>query len=54
MLRMLITSGIVSKTILREIRELAQALGQAAKVLGDSGGQTQQESTGEGGCAGAL
>ncbi|MCQ4294098.1 hypothetical protein NAU58_00785 [Pseudomonas stutzeri] len=48
MLRMLVSGGLASKGVLREIRELAKALGQAAKVLGDSGGDTKQAGTGEG------
>lgn len=42
MLRMLVSFGPASKGVIREIRELAQALGQAAKVLGDSGGDANQ------------
>jgi hypothetical protein len=38
MLRMLVSGGLASKGILREIRQLAQALGQAAKVLAGSDG----------------
>ncbi len=48
MLRMLVSGGLASKGVLREIRELAKALGQAAKVLGDSGGDTKQAGGGEG------
>lgn len=47
MLRMLVSFGPASKGVIREIRELAQALGQAAKVLGDSGGDAKQAGSGE-------
>lgn len=47
MLRMLVSFGPASKGVIREIRELAQALGQAAKVLGDSGGDANQAGSGE-------
>ncbi len=47
MLRMLASGGLVSKGVLREIRQLAQALGQAAKVLAGSGGAAGHASSGE-------
>jgi hypothetical protein len=47
MLRMLVSLGPASKGVMQEIRELAKALGQAAKVLGESGGDSKQAGTGE-------
>lgn len=53
MLRMLVSGGVASKAVLREIRELAQALGQAAEVLAESDGQAKQGSAVDGALASA-